>query len=228
MNQAFVIIGILAAIAVVVFLIKYLTRKPYWFTEPTARGWKVLKEVKPEIVEGIEFYYESGAPKIPHAAAIQGIVNCIRRVACKYPFDRSRHKIKIIVLKSEIAPEFGTPSFRVPISHTNEYFNSEWDMMKGSTKGIHYVLAAGQMLGADFQLGDMILIPSATDLTFIQNICDFEWEHCALAHYDGEEFDRTKVHGSGTGHPIIPDTCPDRLAGLVSARSNYLCMGVVK
>lgn len=229
MEQALVVLAILAVIGAVAFAVKYFTRDPVWYKNPIDRANALLKTTPTVTQEGIKVYYESKAGKINHAAVDAGVRECIRRVACKYPFDRNRHNIKICVLEGEIAPESRLPAFRVAIGHASPYFNSEWDMMKGSKKGVHYILAAGQMASADFQAGDVLVIPSGGDDQFYKNICDYEFEHVALAYYDGDEFERTKIHGSGTGHPIIPDTCFGGAVGLAAPRPmKVLCLDAHK
>ena len=199
------IIFILLAIAGVTILIKWLVKKPDWFTDPVTRGYKALNNA-PEQAQDVKFYYETGASKIPHDAALRGIADSFGRAGCKYPVDRASHTLKVVVLKGEKSPA-GVPSFRVAIAPTSPYWNSDFDMMKGSKRGIHYILAAGQMLATGEPYGDVIMIPSDTDEHFIETICDYESEHFILAKYDGDEFERTKYHGEGTSHPVIPDTC---------------------
>jgi hypothetical protein len=222
--EVLVIVGALVAIALVAYFIKKKNKNPDWYLNPVDRGFKYMREVTPVMTPGenIAVYYEPKVNPIPLEAADQGIRNLFTRLRCKYPLtDRGRHDIKLVVLASEKAPESGTPAFRVAIANGTPYYNSEWDMMRGSKESVHYVLAAGQMMAAGVPYGDVLLIPSDSDVTFITNIVDYEEEHAALANYDPAEFERTKIHGAGTGHPIVP-SCPGVVESLFTRVENVL------
>lgn len=223
----YIIIGlIVVAFAAFIWWIKFRRNaRPYWHRAPIDRGFDLLKTTPVLTSGGIPVYYEQGAAKVSHAAIDRGVDAVFARAMCHYPVVRSAMKPKVVVLNGERAPESGTPSFRVPIANGTPYFNTEWDMMRGQKGDVHYVLAAGQVLAVGEPYGDVIMIPSDGDENFIQTITDYELEHCILAWYDGDEFDRTKTHAAGTGHPIIPD-CPGAPVGLMSRKPfDGLCLG---
>jgi hypothetical protein len=80
-------------------------------------------------------------------------------------------------------------------------------MMRGDKKGIHYILAAGQTIGAGEPNGDIFIIPNTNESTYIENVTYFELEHILTAWYDAELYEANLNHSHGTGHPFLP-TCP--------------------
>lgn len=176
---------------------------------------------------GTSVYFEPGVSQAGTSLVMidAGIENAFRKGECAgYPIDRARHRKSVVVLNSELSPEGRTPSFRVFIGHTNDYYNSEWDM--ATCPGLecdHYVLAAGQMIAAGEPYGDVIAIPDPKgDSEFTRNICDYEFEHIVLAFHDGPRYDETATH-AGSGHPILLP-CPGDAVGFVTKPFAGLCM----
>lgn len=182
--------------------------------------------------EGTEVYFEAGVNQagVSLVRIDAGIANAFRKGACAgYDVTRSsQHRRSVVVLRSELSPESQTPSFRAFISHTNPYYNSEWDM--APCPGLecdHWVLAAGQMIAPGEPFGDIIAIPDPKgDDEFTQNICDYEFEHVVLSWHDGPRYDETATHG-GTGHPILAP-CPGDAVGFALRPFKGLCMEPIK
>lgn len=202
-------IGIAVALAAFVWFMRRKNTRPFWHKDTTTRALELIKgtHVLTPAAVPIKMFYEPNVERVDHGAVDGGVADCFSRLSCRYNTDRSKHDIKFVVLKGEIAPESGLPCFREPISAFSQYFNGPWDMMKGSREKIHYVLAAGQVIAGGTPHGDVIAIPYTNDSIFIRNIADTEFEHIGYFHYDPVMYEQTKYHGEGTGHPIVPP-CP--------------------
>lgn len=88
----------------------------------------------------------------------------------------------------------GINVFRV---NTDDYEDTDFD--KGG-----YVYAAGQ-----FQPPAKIVVPQYFDnFDALATVVEYEAEHRILYDNNRAEYDRTKVHGIGTGHPLF--TCPTK------------------
>jgi hypothetical protein len=207
MNGWIVAIIIVLALGAFIFWRLRENIDPFWHKTALDRALLLIKEVAIVTAFGAKMFYEKDAGRVSHEAIDRGLTRVFERLYCRYPADRSLHDIKFVVLIGEIAPESRIPCFRVPITSFSPYYNGEWDMMRGSNRKVHYILAAGQLIAWGTPYGDVIIIPSSTDATFIENIADHEFEHVALGYYDPVEYERTKYHAPGTGHPIIPP-CP--------------------
>jgi hypothetical protein len=83
----------------------------------------------------------------------------------------------------------GNPALKIPCG---DYCGTTWD--KGG-----FILIAGMV-----QDGEIVL-PVHNDMTLphLAQITEYEAEHIILKANDKREYERTKVHGYGTGHPII-------------------------
>ncbi len=163
---------------------------------------------------GTKVWVEDGA-EIPSYAAIHaGLEACFEKARCKgYTGALSPSDYTIAVLKAaEERSSDGMPALAIP---AGEYAGTIYD--KGG-----YILIAGQMLQADHEDGNIIAIPehsrAEAELTHLALIVDFEAEHIILAYNDGDEFERTKFHGGGISHPIIP-LC----SGYARARPGICC-----
>ena len=89
----------------------------------------------------------------------------------------------------------GNPCYRLPVG---EYKDTEFD--KGG-----YILVAGQVISVG-QDANIIALPEHRDrFAHLELVAGYEAEHVELAWFDGDEYERTKYHGSGVGHPIIPE-----------------------
>lgn len=150
--------------------------------------------------QGVKVWIEDGAQPPSEAAIHLGLENCFEKARCKgYTAALSPSDYTIAVLKAaEERSSDGMPALAIP---AGEYAGTIYD--KGG-----YILIAGQMLQADYEDGNIIAIPehsrAAAELTHLALIVDFEAEHIILAYNDGDEFERTKFHGGGISHPIIP------------------------
>lgn len=227
MNAQFVIVAIfLALIAGVTIWFLWKKKK-----QKEADSWKKsafdrandIKEYATPISTpmGQQVYFERGTnPAVFSLEACDvGRRKAFEKISCapitSGPVDPTRHvSSSIYVFQSEIAPESGIPCYRIFIGPGSYYYNSEWDMQRGNGQEVdHYILAAGQMIGADFQLGDSICVPHYTGREVeLARIVEYENEHIMLAYYWGDEYQRTKEHGSGTGHPLLPDCVPSLAA----------------
>ncbi len=200
-------IGIAVVIAGFVLFMRWKNTNPFWHKDTTTRALELIKGTPALTRDGVKMYYEPKVEQVSHPSVDAGIERCFSRLRCRYPTNRQGHDIKMVVLKSEIAPESRLPCFREPITAFSFYYNGEYDMMKGSKEKVHYVLAAGQVVAGGTPHGDVIAVPQTNDNVFIENISDYEFEHLGYFHYDGEMYERTKHHGPGAGHPILPP-CP--------------------
>lgn len=169
---------------------------------------------------GIPLYFEPNqdVASFPKDAPDAGWEAVLARAACEYPVNASNHKPKVCVLGDGQLDSQGDPCFKVYINMHSPYYNSEWDQRAGQGHNVdHYVLAAGQITRIGEPFGDVIAIPfhNREQASHCQTICDFEWEHALLAWYDGEKFERTKIHGGGQGHPLIEGACVPKPTFLV-------------
>lgn len=151
---------------------------------------------------GANIWVEDGAecPAPVMTAFEVGLANAFEKAACRgYTRAINHSDYNIAVLKSNEKDSQGFPAYRLPCQN---YCGTVYD--KGG-----YILAAGQMVFVGTPYGNWIAIPEHTvsQLEHAQTIAEYEAEHIILAWNDGEEFERTKTHGDGTGHPIIP-ACP--------------------
>lgn len=217
------VIGIIIAIAFGTFIGWLLYRRinPFWHLTPLDRALKLIKTT-PIIVAGAKVFYEKGIEQVDHPSIAKGIDDVFARAGCRYPVNRPQHDIKIAVVQGERAPESGIFAFRVAINSASPYYNGEFDMMRGSNRKTHYLLAAGQMAATGTPYGDVIIIPSSPDKQFIEDIVDYELEHILLSYHDDPEFKRTMYHGAGTGHPIL-GPCPGESLARVG-RSDVACV----
>lgn len=130
-----------------------------------------------------------------------GIEHTIAKAKCKgYSGNDglSNDQYAIAYVKS-IPDSQGDPAYAQSCA---QYCGTEWD--KGG-----YILIAGQVLGYQDPSGNrnLIAIPAhdASRLDHLATVTGFEVEHAVLKIFDPPEYDRTKTHGTGTGHPIIPE-----------------------
>lgn len=128
----------------------------------------------------------------------EGLSNCFERARRQgYTLALDHRQYKVCFLDNpERAPESGILSYRLP---PGPYAGTEWDL--GG-----YILAAGQMIMADYEEGNLIALPehNGQDQDSLRTIADYETEHIVLCYNDGERYEATKIHGQGKGHPIIP------------------------
>lgn len=85
----------------------------------------------------------------------------------------------------------GNPALKIPCG---SYCGTEWD--KGG-----YILIAGQVKNGE------IVLPVHNDeqRDNLSRITEYEAEHIILEANDKREYERTKVHGAGTGHPLLAE-----------------------
>lgn len=128
----------------------------------------------------------------------EGLMACFQRARnAGYTLALDHRQYKVCFLENpERSPESGTLSYRLP---AGPYAGTKWDM--GG-----YILAAGQMIMADYEDGNLIALPehNGQDQDSLRTIADYEAEHVVLCYNDGEKYEATKIHGQGQGHPLIP------------------------
>jgi hypothetical protein len=130
------------------------------------------------------------------AAIDAGIRRTLLKTQCRY--GRSlRHSDYIVAVVKSVRDQHGDPAYKLPCG---QYCGSVYD--QGG-----YILVAGQMLAAGEPFGNIIVLPEHTDrIDHMALAAEYEAEHVELSWWDGDEYERTKTHGQGSGHPII--TCP--------------------
>lgn len=190
MVQLFIIIVILISIVAMVILLR---RKKIDTIEN-----RVFRLDDSFVTEkGVRIRREPGV-EVPLAACIaieQGITATQIRTRRKYGTSLNLTDYIVAVVRSERDSD-GNPSYRLP---AGPYAGSVYD--KGG-----YILVAGQMLTAGAPYGNIIVLPEHTDnFDHMERAAEYEAEHVELAWWDGDEFEATKIHGQGKGHPIIPE-----------------------
>jgi hypothetical protein len=180
---------------------------------PLNRALRVIKEIAPVTGPGgIKFYFEEGTDRgsFSQQACWLGAEKTFEKAGCAgYPVNRSAHEIKIAVLNS-VPDSEGNPALKYVIGPLSGYWNSEWD--KATCPGEeceHWILAAAAVATIGTPYGDTLIIPHhAGNEEHLARVVEYEMEHCVLAYHDQPKFDATKVHGSGQGHPLIPECVP--------------------
>lgn len=222
---AIVIIG--GAAAVIFFLMRHRQKQKAANMTIGARVNELREQPSRRHIapRGTNIWIEDGAecPDSVMTAFENGIENAFEKAACRgYTRQLNFSDHNIAVMRSHENDSQGFPAYRLPCQN---YCGSVYD--KGG-----YVLAAGQMVFVGTPYGNWVAIPqhTVTQLEHAETIADYETEHVILAWNDGDEFERTKTHGDGTGHPIIP-LCPGttsfvKLAevGIVSGHADNRCM----
>lgn len=229
------IIGILIALAfagVVAFLLLRKKKKKQddsWKQSAETRAARIRMLVQPATTPaGWKVYFESGAdPSVFSLPACDiGVEKTFQKGECAgYVVERSRHQISIVVFNS-IPDSQGDPAYKVFVAPGNPYYGSEWDKEAGKGQEVdHYILAAGQTVGVGEPAGDIICIPHHSGKeAHLSTVVEYEMEHVMLAWHDGPKFEETKTHGSGQGHPLIPD-CPEhKIQGFASRPFTGLCV----
>lgn len=97
------------------------------------------------------------------------------------------------------SPESGTLSFKI---RADEYNNSIFDV--NPDPNIGEVLAAEQVITHNNFPTTHYIICADTDLENVRKTTRYGAEHIILAFNDPSEYERTKFHGNGIYHPIIP------------------------
>lgn len=156
---------------------------------------------------GLRIWTEPGAscPAAVEQAMTRGMEFTFEKGRCRgYTERMTLGDFNVVILRSTENDSQGFPAYRLPCA---QYCGTEYD--KGG-----YILAAGQILfTAGSPIGMWILIPEHTSgqTDHAATIAEYETEHGVLGFNDGAEYERTKTHGSGEGHPIIP-SCPGTFA----------------
>ncbi len=134
-----------------------------------------------------------------YAAIDRGLERTFAKARCKgYTKNLTHSAYTVAILKATDLDSNGNPVFR---TSNRGYEGSVYD--KGG-----YITVGGQVVSVGHVYGNIIAIPDAsTDFDYMALTAEYESEHNALADNDLEEFERTKNHASGVGHPIIAD-CP--------------------
>ena len=160
-------------------------------------------------ISGMQVWLENGANVTgADLTAIElGFNRTFAKARCKgYERALSLSDYIVAIVKGEPDSD-GNPCYRIP---AGVYAGTIYD--KGG-----YILVAGQMLTAGEPYGNIIVIPEHNGqfLDHLALVAEFEAEHVVLAYNDAYEFERTKVHGDGTGHPIIPNCSGELRASTV-------------
>ena len=221
------IIGIIAVALILGFILflRYREHKSDrakdWKWSPWERSLKLINAKNFTLTPGgAKVYFEQ--PLTPQGFSLPacdlGIRKAFEKAECAgYAVNRGQHNISIISLPSENDSQ-GDPAFRVFISHTSEYYNSEWD--KATCPGLecdHYVLAAGQTVAVGTPYGDVIVVPHHIGKDeHLATVVEYEMEHVLLSYYDPVKFEETKYHLNGAGHPLIPDCAPTGAVGFMN------------
>jgi hypothetical protein len=108
-----------------------------------------------------------------------------------------------------------SPCFQTWIDPSDNYFNSDWDKMKGwkptfwqrllGVKNTHYILAAEWVI--DVTQNIIAVAEYRRDWTNCRNAIFHGDEHCAIYRKDRIKYSETADHSSTGGHPILP--CPE-------------------
>lgn len=144
---------------------------------------------------GVAVRAETGVAVTPEAkAAIDaGLGDTIDKAKClKYTkgLNRNGYSVAILIGQPDSA---GNPALRIGCGN---YCGTEWD--KGG-----YMLIAGEVVTLSGV--QTIIVPEHTsNYENLRRVIGYEAEHIILRLNDPDEYDRTKVHGTGQGHPIIP------------------------
>lgn len=197
MNIYFVIA--IAAVCLVLMLIWLSNRKAakpkYRQTLP-----RVLEITRRDVTPaGTTILIEDGASASMSAkyAIDAGLSRCFEKAACAgYRRAVSHRDYQVAILRTLDHDSQGFPAYRLP---AGPYLGTEFD--KGG-----YVIVSGEMAAVGEPYGNIIAVAEHIDrFEHMSAVCEYEAEHVILAWNNGEEFERTKVHGSSTGHPIIAD-----------------------
>lgn len=138
---------------------------------------------------------ETGIGVTPEAkAAIDaGLGDTIEKAKClRYTkgLNKNGYSIAMLIGQPDSA---GNPALRIGCGN---YCGTEWD--RGG-----FILIAGEV--ASLSGVQTIIVPEHTsNYENLRRVIGYEAEHIILQLNDPAEYDRTKVHGSGQGHPIIP------------------------
>lgn len=193
--ETIIVAAALTALVILVVWLRHKRPQPDLFT----RAMKTTNRRRK--ASGLQVWVEDGA-QVPDAAVIEtGLLDCFHKGLCR-GYTRALTLGEYIVVVLKAAPERssdGMPALAIP---AGTYAGTVFD--KGG-----YILIAGQMLTAGEPYGNIIVIPEHA-LTDAENnhlrlIIEYEAEHVILAYNDEAEFERTKFHGGGVSHPIIPD-----------------------
>lgn len=199
-----IILACIALVAVTVWL--FLRRKK------TSDIWNRVFKIKTKMNRGFTLWLEDGVSEPDTDAITAGLHATFEKARCKGYTQALSLSDYIIAIVHSAPSSDGTPCYKIP---AGVYTGSEYD--KGG-----YILVAGQMLTVGEPYGNIIVIPDHKGqfTEHLSLVAEFEAEHVVLAYNDGEEFERTKVHGNGQGHPIIPD-CDGNLI----EKQHILCGG---
>lgn len=185
--EIIVVIAILVTIASAVWVIK--RKKVETLETRIAR----LKETI-TTAEGVKIKPEKGVEvSIEAMRAIEnGIKHTQKKVFAKYNRSLLPAAYTVAYIKGE-PDSNGDPAFRLPVG---DYKGTDFD--KGG-----YILVAGQTvyIGADTNI--IVLPEHRSRYGHLELAASYEAEHVELAWFDGDEYERTKYHGTGVGHPII-------------------------
>lgn len=189
MAQILVTIGIVIAIIVAVWLLR--KRKVDTIETRVYRlgdAFTTLLGVRIRHEKGVEVSLDA------QIAIENGIKHTQRKVLAKYGQSLTPADYIVAVVKGEKDSE-GKPAYRLP---AGEYADTEFD--KGG-----YILVAGQVISIG-QDANIVVVPEHRDnFDHLELVVGYEAEHVELAWFDGDEYERTKYHGGGAGHPIIPE-----------------------
>jgi len=145
---------------------------------------------------GVKIRHEKGVQVSTDAqsAIERGIQHTQRKVFAKYGKSLTPSYYIVAIVKGE-PDSSGMPSYRLPV---NEYAGTVFD--KGG-----YILVAGQVISVGVNANIAVFPEHRGNYDHLELVAGYETEHIELAWWDGDEYERTKYHGNGVSHPIIPE-----------------------
>lgn len=143
---------------------------------------------------GYVLMIEHGCSALDAASVTNGLTRTFEKAKCAgYSKALEFTDYTIAILKGEPDSE-GNPALR---TSNNGYQGSGFD------KGDGTMLVAGYAIAEEC----LIVIPEhgSDKSEHLARILEYESEHCVLWANDRVKYEQTKIHGVGTGHPIIRD-----------------------
>lgn len=204
---AVLIVGAFAAL--VFFLKRYKKARAAAKGDPTTIRVKALKTTH-KTPGGVQVKAESGTVVTQGnlEAIDRGIAESITRGGC-IGYSKTGTQLLsdyiVCVFVSSENDSTGFPAYRLP---AGQYRGTIYD--KGG-----YILVSGQQWAAGTPYGNIIIVPAHPDSQndHLATVAGYEVEHILHAWHNGDEYERTKTHSEGNGHPTIP-ACPGSFADI--------------
>lgn len=188
----------LSIIALIVFVVLYVVLRKKRRSSIEARVLAITD--RRATASGMRVWVENGATvnALEITAIESGLARCFEKARLRgydRPLNLSDY-IVAIVGDCERSPESQIWSYKIPA--TGDYKGSEWDL--GG-----YMLIAGQVIAIGEPFGNIIALPEhqGTDLEQLAEVTMYEAEHIILCFSSPDEYEATRVHGAGRGHPLF-------------------------